>query len=57
MYQIQTKVRDELRSRGGLLRTRKFIMKDAYSLHLEAADLSEAEIDQEIRATRAGQPA
>ena len=34
VYQIQTKFRDEARSRGGLLRTREFLMKDAYSLHL-----------------------
>jgi prolyl-tRNA synthetase len=33
-YQIQTKFRDEARPRGGLLRTREFLMKDAYSLHL-----------------------
>ncbi|MFW6410317.1 MAG: proline--tRNA ligase, partial [Halanaerobiales bacterium] len=32
LYQIQTKVRDEIRPRFGLLRTREFIMKDAYSL-------------------------
>jgi prolyl-tRNA synthetase len=39
VYQIQTKFRDELRSRGGLLRTREFIMKDAYSLDLDEAGL------------------
>ncbi|AQY51130.1 prolyl-tRNA ligase [Listeria weihenstephanensis FSL R9-0317] len=33
MYQIQTKFRDELRPRFGLLRGREFIMKDAYSFH------------------------
>lgn len=32
-YQIQTKIRDEPRSRGGLLRVREFHMKDAYSFH------------------------
>ncbi len=32
-YQIQTKFRDEPRSRGGLIRVREFIMKDAYSYH------------------------
>ncbi len=32
VYQIQTKFRDELRSRGGLIRVREFRMKDAYSL-------------------------
>lgn len=31
LYQIQTKFRDELRSRGGVIRTREFLMKDAYS--------------------------
>ncbi len=42
VYQIQTKFRDELRSRGGLLRTREFLMKDAYSLHLDNAGLQQA---------------
>ncbi len=31
LYQIQTKFRDELRARGGLIRCREFVMKDAYS--------------------------
>ena len=35
LYQIQTKYRDEARPRSGLLRCREFIMKDAYSFHLE----------------------
>jgi len=35
LYQIQTKFRDEFRPRSGLLRCREFIMKDAYSFHLE----------------------
>ncbi|MEM1185185.1 MAG: proline--tRNA ligase [Planctomycetota bacterium] len=35
LYQIQTKFRDEFRPRAGLLRGREFIMKDAYSFHLE----------------------
>lgn len=35
IYQIQTKVRDELRPRGGLLRTREFVMKDSYTLDLD----------------------
>jgi prolyl-tRNA synthetase len=39
LYQIQTKYRDEPRPRGGLLRTREFVMKDAYSLHASFADL------------------
>lgn len=34
MYQIQTKFRDEIRPRFGLMRTREFLMKDAYSYHL-----------------------
>ena len=40
-YQIQTKFRDEARPRGGLLRTREFLMKDAYSLHLDDRALGE----------------
>lgn len=36
LYQIQTKFRDEIRPRFGVLRAREFIMKDAYSFHLEA---------------------
>ncbi|MCX7750428.1 MAG: proline--tRNA ligase [Candidatus Bipolaricaulota bacterium] len=39
LYQIQTKFRDEPRSRGGLVRVREFTMKDAYSFHEDAADL------------------
>ena len=35
LYQIQTKFRDEFRPRAGLLRCREFIMKDAYSFHLD----------------------
>ncbi len=35
LYQIQTKFRDEARPRAGLLRCREFIMKDAYSFHLQ----------------------
>ena len=42
VYQIQTKFRDEARSRGGLLRTREFLMKDAYSLHLTTEGLEAA---------------
>ena len=34
MYQIQTKFRDEIRPRFGLMRGREFLMKDAYSFHL-----------------------
>jgi len=39
VYHIQTTLRDEPRPRGGLLRAREFQMKDAYSLHADAADL------------------
>jgi prolyl-tRNA synthetase len=39
LFQIQTKYRDEPRPRGGLLRTREFVMKDAYSLHASVEDL------------------
>ena len=35
LYQIQSKFRDEFRPRAGLLRCREFIMKDAYSFHLD----------------------
>jgi prolyl-tRNA synthetase len=38
-YQFQTKVRDEIRPRFGVMRAREFLMKDAYSFHLTAADL------------------
>jgi len=37
LYQIQTKFRDEFRPRFGVLRSREFIMKDAYSFHLAVA--------------------
>ncbi len=39
IYQIQTKFRDEARPRFGLLRGREFIMKDAYSFHVDEEDL------------------
>jgi prolyl-tRNA synthetase len=39
LYQYQTKYRDELRPRAGLLRGREFLMKDAYSFHADEADL------------------
>ncbi|SFK47778.1 proline--tRNA ligase [Methylophaga sulfidovorans] len=40
-YQIQTKFRDEIRPRFGLMRAREFLMKDAYSFHLDQASLQE----------------
>lgn len=39
VYHIQTKVRDEPRPRAGLIRVREFIMKDAYSVHADQADI------------------
>ena len=41
-YHLQTKDRDEPRPRGGLLRVREFIMKDAYSFDRDAAGLDES---------------
>ena len=41
IYQIQTKFRDEPRSRGGLIRVREFTMKDAYSFHATYEDLND----------------
>lgn len=38
-YQIQTKFRDEIRPRFGVMRAREFLMKDAYSFHLDKASL------------------
>jgi prolyl-tRNA synthetase len=40
-YQIQTKFRDEIRPRFGVMRAREFIMKDAYSFHADPASLAE----------------
>ncbi|MAY72184.1 MAG: proline--tRNA ligase [Halomonas sp.] len=40
-YQIQTKFRDEIRPRFGVMRSREFIMKDAYSFHLDEASLKD----------------
>jgi prolyl-tRNA synthetase len=42
VYQIQTKFRDEIRPRFGLMRGREFIMKDAYSFHSSPESLDEA---------------
>ena len=39
IYQIQTKYRDEARPRGGLIRVKEFLMKDAYSFHTSQEDL------------------
>ena len=40
-YQIQTKFRDEVRPRFGVMRSREFIMKDAYSFHLDQDSLQQ----------------
>jgi prolyl-tRNA synthetase len=40
-YQIQTKFRDEIRPRFGVMRSREFIMKDAYSFHLDQESLEQ----------------
>ncbi|MCG2607020.1 proline--tRNA ligase [Acinetobacter sp. SM34] len=40
-YQVQTKFRDEVRPRFGVMRSREFIMKDAYSFHVDQASLQE----------------
>ncbi|NEX20216.1 proline--tRNA ligase [Thiorhodococcus mannitoliphagus] len=40
-YQIQTKFRDEIRPRFGVMRAREFLMKDAYSFHLDEASLTD----------------
>jgi prolyl-tRNA synthetase len=41
-YQIQTKLRDEARPKSGVLRTREFLMKDSYTLDLDAAGLDQS---------------
>ena len=41
LYQIQTKVRDEIRPRFGIMRSREFLMKDAYSFHANHASLEQ----------------
>ncbi len=41
LYQIQTKFRDEIRPRFGVMRAREFLMKDAYSFHIDADSLDQ----------------
>jgi len=48
-YQIQTKFRDEIRPRFGIMRSREFLMKDAYSFHIDEDSLNETY--QEMHAT------
>ena len=47
LYQVQTKFRDEIRPRFGLMRGREFIMKDAYSFHASEADLQNTYLDMD----------
>ncbi|WP_013324493.1 proline--tRNA ligase [Gloeothece verrucosa] len=51
LYQIQTKFRDEIRPRFGLMRGREFIMKDAYSFHTDETSLKKTyqDMDQAYR--------
>jgi prolyl-tRNA synthetase len=42
LYQIQTKFRDEVRPRGGVIRTKEFLMKDAYSFDADRKGLDES---------------
>jgi prolyl-tRNA synthetase len=51
LYQIQTKFRDEIRSRFGLMRAREFIMKDGYSFHVDEESLKKTyqDMDQAYR--------
>ncbi|NMG61104.1 proline--tRNA ligase, partial [Geitlerinema sp. P-1104] len=51
LYQIQTKFRDEIRPRFGLMRGREFIMKDGYSFHTDEDSLKQtyADMDQAYR--------
>jgi prolyl-tRNA synthetase len=41
LYQFQTKMRNELRAKSGIMRGREFVMKDMYSFHSSAADLED----------------
>jgi prolyl-tRNA synthetase len=41
LYQIQMKFRDEIRPRFGIMRAREFLMKDAYSFHVDSSSLEE----------------
>lgn len=48
LYQIQTKFRDEIRPRFGLMRGREFIMKDGYSFHTDEASLKQTYADMDV---------
>ena len=45
VYQIQTKFRDEIRPRFGVMRAREFLMKDAYSFHIDTSVVCEKTYD------------
>lgn len=51
-YQIQTKFRDEIRPRFGVMRSREFIMKDAYSFHIGGESLAETYAQMRVAYTR-----
>ena len=52
LYQIQTKVRDEIRPRFGIMRSREFLMKDAYSFHASQASLESTYQDMHLAYTQ-----
>ena len=50
LFQIQTKFRDEIRPRFGVMRSREFIMKDAYSFHIDQASQEQpAHVEDQMR--------
>ena len=49
LYQIQTKFRDEVRPRFGLMRGREFLMKDAYSFHADRSESLDETYDGDVR--------
>jgi prolyl-tRNA synthetase len=51
-YQIQTKFRDEIRPRFGVMRAREFVMKDAYSFHIDQASLEAGYAAMHVAYTR-----
>lgn len=51
-YQIQTKFRDEIRPRFGIMRAREFLMKDAYSFHIDQASLEQTYQAMHVAYTR-----
>jgi prolyl-tRNA synthetase len=55
-YQIQTKFRDEIRPRFGVMRAREFLMKDAYSFHMTPECMAR-EYENMYAPTRASSPA